>query len=72
MTVIGDLGSNPGQMINSPGLGEVGEQEGEDVPGELDIGRGHAQVLAPHVGEDVLELVAVNDAHVNLVKEVQA
>ena len=72
MTVIGDLGSNSCQMISLPGLGEVGEQEGEDVPGGLDIGRGHAQVLSPHVGEDVLELVAVNDAHVNLVKEVQA
>jgi hypothetical protein len=37
------------------------------TPGELDVSGGHAQVFAPHVGEDVLELVAVNNTHVNLV-----
>ena len=53
-------------MSNLPRFGKVCEQLREDVPGELDVGRGHGQVLSPDVGEDVLEFVTVNDAHVDL------
>ena len=51
---------------NQPGLGKVGEERSEDVPGELGVAGGHGEVLAPDVGEDVLQVVAVSDAHVDL------
>jgi len=47
-------------------LGEVGEEGSEDVPGELGVAGRHGQVLAPNVGEDVLEVVAVGNTHVDL------
>ncbi len=53
-------------MLIVPGLSEVCEQLCEDVLRELDVGRRHAEVFSPDVGEDILKFVAVNDPHVDL------
>ena len=48
------------------GLGEVCQQRGEDVPGELGVRGRHLQLLPPDPVEDVLQVVPVSNPHIHL------
>jgi hypothetical protein len=58
--------SNLDQLYPAPGFGKVGEEGGKDVAGELGVGGGHLQLLAPDAAEQVLQLVTVRHSHVHL------
>ena len=67
----GERGPGGGDVLCQPGgrhtrLGEVGQQRRENVTGELGVRRRHLELLAPDPVEDVLEVVAVGHAHVDL------
>ena len=67
----GDRGPGGADVLRHPWgghtrLGEVGQQRGEDIPGELGVRGRHLQLLPPDPVEDVLQIVPVSHAHVHL------